>query len=285
MYDKQISKCDVTCSWPPPPVTNCHTFSDHLPLERDVLYGRPHICVWLQMLTIKMMKMLHSLLILLYVCVLYYFYVCVTLRILYYFYACMFFIVFMYVHSLLLLFACVLYYCYVCPFFIIVMCVFPEFSTDFSVAATDCQISFLSIYVALFLQSLTKFWCILGCLICQGVTGFTWWLLHCLYSSFVVLLKVQRCCINLHHIFSTVIVCRTISVYRQHRLFLRRHTDCAVLPDSLFLWISILAVVVLAIFRHCLLLLDWHEHCYLQAGQGQSTHSTNQTPCDVLLSF
>src|SRR6218665_1442150 len=24
---------------PPPPVTNCHTFSD--PLERDVLYGRP----------------------------------------------------------------------------------------------------------------------------------------------------------------------------------------------------------------------------------------------------
>ena len=26
---------------PPPPVTNCHTFSDPLPLERDVLYGRP----------------------------------------------------------------------------------------------------------------------------------------------------------------------------------------------------------------------------------------------------
>jgi len=25
--------------YPPPPVTNCHTFSD--PLERDVLYGRP----------------------------------------------------------------------------------------------------------------------------------------------------------------------------------------------------------------------------------------------------
>jgi len=24
----------------PPPVTNCHTFSDPLPLERDVLYGR-----------------------------------------------------------------------------------------------------------------------------------------------------------------------------------------------------------------------------------------------------
>src|SRR6218665_2062222 len=35
-------KCDVTCSWTPsPPVTNCHTFSDPLPLERDVLYGRP----------------------------------------------------------------------------------------------------------------------------------------------------------------------------------------------------------------------------------------------------
>ena len=26
---------------PLPPVTNCHTFSDPLPLERDVLYGRP----------------------------------------------------------------------------------------------------------------------------------------------------------------------------------------------------------------------------------------------------
>src|SRR6218665_544904 len=25
----------------PSPVTNCHTFSDPLPLERDVLYGRP----------------------------------------------------------------------------------------------------------------------------------------------------------------------------------------------------------------------------------------------------
>jgi len=27
---------------PLPPVTNCHTFSDPLSLERDVLYGRPH---------------------------------------------------------------------------------------------------------------------------------------------------------------------------------------------------------------------------------------------------
>src|SRR6218665_190676 len=27
---------------PPPSVTNCHTFSDPLPLERYVLYGRPH---------------------------------------------------------------------------------------------------------------------------------------------------------------------------------------------------------------------------------------------------
>ena len=25
----------------PSPVTNCHTFSDPLPLERDILYGRP----------------------------------------------------------------------------------------------------------------------------------------------------------------------------------------------------------------------------------------------------
>src|SRR6218665_1840689 len=36
-------KCAVTCSWTPPPVTNCHTFSDPFPLERDVLYGRPPI--------------------------------------------------------------------------------------------------------------------------------------------------------------------------------------------------------------------------------------------------
>ena len=28
---------------PPPPVTNCHIFSDPSPLERDVLYGRPLI--------------------------------------------------------------------------------------------------------------------------------------------------------------------------------------------------------------------------------------------------
>ena len=25
----------------PSPVTNCHTFSDPFPLERDILYGRP----------------------------------------------------------------------------------------------------------------------------------------------------------------------------------------------------------------------------------------------------
>src|SRR6218665_2478311 len=38
---KKMYKCDVTCSLPPPPVANCHTFSDPLPLERDVLYGQP----------------------------------------------------------------------------------------------------------------------------------------------------------------------------------------------------------------------------------------------------
>ena len=41
MYDKNLYKRDVTCSLPLPAVTNCHTFSDPLPLERDVLYGRP----------------------------------------------------------------------------------------------------------------------------------------------------------------------------------------------------------------------------------------------------
>ena len=38
MYEKNLYKRDVTCSWPS--VTNCHTFSDPLSLERDVLYGR-----------------------------------------------------------------------------------------------------------------------------------------------------------------------------------------------------------------------------------------------------
>src|SRR6218665_4012967 len=43
IYTKKFEKFDVTCSWThPPPVTNCHTFSDPpLPLERDVLYRRP----------------------------------------------------------------------------------------------------------------------------------------------------------------------------------------------------------------------------------------------------
>ena len=30
---------------PLPPVTNCHTFSDPVPLKRDVLYGRPLTCL------------------------------------------------------------------------------------------------------------------------------------------------------------------------------------------------------------------------------------------------
>jgi len=41
MYAKKIYKCEVPYSWPPLPVTNCHTFSDPFPVERDVLYGRP----------------------------------------------------------------------------------------------------------------------------------------------------------------------------------------------------------------------------------------------------
>ena len=36
---------DVAHLVTPLPVTNCHTFLDPLPLERDVLYGRPHTCV------------------------------------------------------------------------------------------------------------------------------------------------------------------------------------------------------------------------------------------------
>src|SRR6218665_3966938 len=42
MIKKFISVTSHTL-YPPPPVTNCHTFSDpsRTPLERDVLYGRP----------------------------------------------------------------------------------------------------------------------------------------------------------------------------------------------------------------------------------------------------
>src|SRR6218665_2533814 len=52
MYDKKIYKCDITSSFPlTPPVTNCHTFSDPSPLERDVLYGLPLgltlICIYM----------------------------------------------------------------------------------------------------------------------------------------------------------------------------------------------------------------------------------------------
>ena len=39
MYDKKF--ISVTSQALDLPVTNCHTFSDPLPLECDVLYGRP----------------------------------------------------------------------------------------------------------------------------------------------------------------------------------------------------------------------------------------------------
>ena len=46
MYDKKCISMMSHALYPPPPVTNCHTFSDPLPLERDVLYGRP-LCILL----------------------------------------------------------------------------------------------------------------------------------------------------------------------------------------------------------------------------------------------
>ena len=39
IYDKKCYKCDITYFTP----SLCHTFSDPLPLEHDVLYGRPLI--------------------------------------------------------------------------------------------------------------------------------------------------------------------------------------------------------------------------------------------------
>src|SRR6218665_1905432 len=43
MYDKFCISVTSHALDPSAPVTNCHTFSDLLPLERDVLYGRPLI--------------------------------------------------------------------------------------------------------------------------------------------------------------------------------------------------------------------------------------------------
>src|SRR6218665_1220577 len=34
MYENRIEKCDVTCPWTPPSVTNSHTFSDPLSPSR-----------------------------------------------------------------------------------------------------------------------------------------------------------------------------------------------------------------------------------------------------------
>jgi len=43
MYDKKLYKRDVTCSWPHPPVTNCHTFSDPLlPRAWRTLWTAPY---------------------------------------------------------------------------------------------------------------------------------------------------------------------------------------------------------------------------------------------------
>ena len=41
MYDKKFISVTSHALDSPPLVTNCHTFSDPLPLERDILYGRP----------------------------------------------------------------------------------------------------------------------------------------------------------------------------------------------------------------------------------------------------
>src|SRR6218665_1604963 len=38
-FNFKFETCDVTCSCTLSPVTNCYTFSEPLPLERDVLYG------------------------------------------------------------------------------------------------------------------------------------------------------------------------------------------------------------------------------------------------------
>ena len=44
MYDKNLKVWRHMFSTPPSPVTNCHTFSDPLPLEHDILYGLSLCC-------------------------------------------------------------------------------------------------------------------------------------------------------------------------------------------------------------------------------------------------
>ena len=46
MYDKKIYKHDVTCSWAPPPVTNCHTFSDPSPSSMTYFMDGPKDRAW-----------------------------------------------------------------------------------------------------------------------------------------------------------------------------------------------------------------------------------------------
>src|SRR6218665_879361 len=158
----------------------------------------------------------------------------------------------MHVCSLLFLCMCILYYCYVYVFFIIVICMCSLLLLCMSilyycyVCISGVQHRFFScrhrlsdfILVHLcgtILAILNKVLMYFGMLDLSGSYWFYLVITALLVQLFCGVIKGQRCCINLHHIFSTVIVCRTISVYRQHRLFLRRHTDCAVLPDSLFL--------------------------------------------------
>jgi len=42
MYEENCKSVTSHALGPPHPVKNCNTFSDLLPLERDVPYGRPH---------------------------------------------------------------------------------------------------------------------------------------------------------------------------------------------------------------------------------------------------
>jgi len=53
MYEK-FEKGDVTCPWTPPPVTNCHTFSNHLPsLVWRTLWTAPWCQIEVGLMTAK----------------------------------------------------------------------------------------------------------------------------------------------------------------------------------------------------------------------------------------
>src|SRR6218665_2286914 len=84
---KKITSVTSHALDPSPPVKNCHTFADPLPLERDVFYGRPLLLVprllHSILLGVFLIVILHSFLC--FFCLIHVFFVCLILFFLVYF--------------------------------------------------------------------------------------------------------------------------------------------------------------------------------------------------------